>query len=213
YTAEPNFSGLFRLIDDFDKYSSQATGSDDGQINRRGQHQIMQTFTPKFDLRETETAYELHGELPGIEKDAVHIEFNDEQTISIRGRVERSHNLHSGGDDDENPEKPVMVGRKGSADNGSDHNNKKGAHQNGGSSSTTDVAKANESDTQVSAATVPANKVKYWVSERSVGEFSRSFSFPQRVDSEHVTAALNNGVLNVTVPKAQKPLGRRIAIN
>ena len=54
---------------------------------------------------------------------------------------------------------------------------------------------------------------KYWVSERSVGEFSRAFQFPTNVDQDNVRASLTNGILSVTVPKAKKPEGRRIAIN
>ncbi|KAK4942371.1 hypothetical protein LTR10_017818 [Elasticomyces elasticus] len=44
----------------------------------------------------------------------------------------------------------------------------------------------------------------YWVTERSVGEFARSFSFPNRVDQENVRASMKNGILSVVVPKAQK---------
>ena len=42
------------------------------------------------DVRETEHAYELHGELPGIERENLNIEFTDPRTIQIRGRVERT---------------------------------------------------------------------------------------------------------------------------
>ncbi|KAL2006936.1 hypothetical protein VTN00DRAFT_9604 [Thermoascus crustaceus] len=56
------------------------------------------------------------------------------------------------------------------------------------------------------------NKAKYWVSERSVGEFHRSFTFPTRVDQENVRASLKNGILSVTVPKATAPSARKITI-
>ena len=46
-----------------------------------------------------------------------------------------------------------------------------------------------------------ATKSTYWMSERSVGEFARSFSFPNRVDQGNVKASLRNGVLGVVVPK------------
>ena len=54
---------------------------------------------------------------------------------------------------------------------------------------------------------------KYWVSERSIGEFSRTFSFPSPVDQDTVTAGLDNGILNLSIPKAKKKESRRITIN
>ena len=56
-------------------------------------------------------------------------------------------------------------------------------------------------------------KTKYWVSERSVGEFHRSFSFPGRVDQDGVKASLKNGVLSIVVPKlAAIKHSRKVAI-
>src|ERR1700744_3824591 len=48
------------------------------------------TFAPKFDVREAKDSYVLEGELPGIDQKDVVIEFADEQTITIKGRTERS---------------------------------------------------------------------------------------------------------------------------
>lgn len=56
------------------------------------------------------------------------------------------------------------------------------------------------------------NRPKYWVSERSVGEFSRSFSFPGPVDIDRVKASLEHGILKVIVPKREKKQGRRIQV-
>ncbi|KAL3455473.1 Hsp20/alpha crystallin family protein [Aspergillus heterothallicus] len=43
----------------------------------------------------------------------------------------------------------------------------------------------------------------WWCSERSVGDFRRSFSFPSPVDQDNIDAAFENGVLSITVKKAQ----------
>lgn len=54
---------------------------------------------------------------------------------------------------------------------------------------------------------------KYWVSERTIGEFQRTFSFPGSVDIDKVHASLAHGILKVVVPKREKPVGRRIEIH
>ncbi|KAI1805913.1 small heat shock protein [Daldinia bambusicola] len=212
-SAEPNFTGLFRLIDDFDRYAGQ---SETGNAQQGGRHhgRHLPTFTPKFDLKETEQAFELHGELPGIEKDQVHIEFTDPQTIVVRGRVERTYTSGT---------PPAGLLEKGQESSGAitdkEHHEKapkptvEDAPEEGdGSNKTvaqTDKNKAAAEQQQKNQQPVH----KYWVSERSVGEFSRTFQFPSRVDTDNVSASLNNGILSVVVPKAKKPEGRRIQIN
>jgi HSP20 family protein len=52
----------------------------------------------------------------------------------------------------------------------------------------------------------------YWVSERSVGEFHRTFTFPSRVDSEAVTAKLKDGILSVMISKVVGQGGKRITV-
>lgn len=54
---------------------------------------------------------------------------------------------------------------------------------------------------------------RYWVSERSVGEFQRSFNFPTRVNQDEVRAVLKHGVLSITVPKATAPQTKKITID
>ena len=44
----------------------------------------------------------------------------------------------------------------------------------------------------------------WWVSERSMGDFRRSFSFPSPVDRDATHAHLRDGILTVTVPKTMK---------
>lgn len=52
----------------------------------------------------------------------------------------------------------------------------------------------------------------FWVLERSVGEFSRSFGFPVPVDQDAVKASLKNGILSIVVPKSKKQESRKITI-
>ncbi|KAI1452364.1 HSP20-like chaperone [Annulohypoxylon moriforme] len=214
--AEPNFTGLFRLIDDFDKYALQ-NNNGTAAAQQGGRHaRHLPTFTPKFDLRETENNYELHGELPGIEKENVHVEFTDPQTIVVRGRVERTYQAGT---------PPAGLLEKAPEASGAiteapkeEHHDK--AHQptveddTEGAAPTSANTVAETDKGKVAEQQQPKQpQHKFWVSERSVGEFSRTFQFPSRVDTDNVAASLNNGILTVTVPKSKKPEGRRIQVN
>ncbi|KAJ9349909.1 30 kDa heat shock protein [Paecilomyces variotii] len=53
---------------------------------------------------------------------------------------------------------------------------------------------------------------RYWVSERSIGEFHRTFTFPTRVDQDRVKASLKDGVLSIEVPKAAPAAAKKITV-
>ena len=55
--------------------------------------------------------------------------------------------------------------------------------------------------------------VRYHRREREAGKFSRAISLPGDIDPEGVSASLANGILKVSVPKAEKAKPRQIAIN
>ena len=164
----------------------------------------MKTFSPKFDVKELPDAYELHGELPGIEQKDVEIEFTDSQTLTIRGRVERSYTSGT-------PPSNLVEGIKSS-----------GSITEGGEQTTShkatveDENEANKTSTSVATQEQKPEQqeqAKFWVSERSVGEFARSFSFPTRVDQDAVKASMKNGILSILVPKAKKHESRKIQIS
>ncbi|HWM91007.1 MAG TPA: Hsp20/alpha crystallin family protein [Thermoanaerobaculia bacterium] len=58
-----------------------------------------------------------------------------------------------------------------------------------------------------------AKKESYHRVERTYGTFARTFSLPTQVDAENVQAAFENGILTVTIPKAEQAKPRRIAIS
>ncbi|KAH6975848.1 HSP20-like chaperone [Ilyonectria destructans] len=186
--ADPDtsFTPLFRLLDDFDNYSRQGVS---------GRRTGMPSWQPKFDVCETGEAYELHGELPGINKEDVHIEFTEPHSMLIRGRTERTYTAGT-------PPAGLVEGTtRGGAITEGDMESKK----------------ASEAGTEATEKEMPeikkSDKAKYWLSERSVGEFSRSFNFPTQVDQESVTANFKDGILKILVPKAKKHESKRIAIS
>lgn len=166
----------------------------------------MKTFTPKFDVKETADAYELHGDLPGIEQKDVEIEFTDAQTINIKGRTERSYTSGTppaGFVEDAPSQNTITDGKTPETNSGKAHQPTVEDEKDGETSNANTVA------TKTAHEEHKAPSARYWVSERSVGEFSRSFSFPIRVDVDAVKASMKNGVLTVEVPKAKKQESRK----
>ncbi|KAL7927522.1 HSP20-like chaperone [Trichoderma austrokoningii] len=202
YTPESSFTPLFRLLDDFDSYSRQSNGA------QHATHRTVAHWQPKFDVRETGEAYELHGELPGLNKQDVQIEFTDPQSLLIRGKVERTYTTGTS---------DALM--SGAVTESAKEERPKSPHQatvedelEDGVTTTTTAASDNEVVKAAPTKQKPTDTAKYWLTERSVGEFSRAFNFPTRVNQEGVTASFKDGILNVVVPKAAKHEPRRIAV-
>jgi len=197
YGEDPTFTNLFRMLDDFATYSREAQGSQTNNTRLVNQRLI----TPKFDVRETENTYELHGELPGIDREHLQIEFTESQTISIRGRLERNYTAGT---------PPSTSANEDSQTSGAITGGTEASHQ--------DTEAAKEKSTTTTAVTAPEKNAipkrhdRYWHQERSIGEFNRTFTFPICVDESAVRANLDKGILHITIPKAAKPAARRINI-
>ncbi|MBM3324834.1 MAG: Hsp20/alpha crystallin family protein [Calditrichaeota bacterium] len=59
---------------------------------------------------------------------------------------------------------------------------------------------------------VTENKRNYRRIERCYGQFQRSFTLPSSVNAEEVKAEMDNGVLTITLPKAEEAKAREIPI-
>lgn len=194
---------LFRLLDDY----SQSSGS--------GISSAVRAFHPKFDVREHKESYELQGELPGIDQKDVHIEFADPHTLVIKGHVEREYSSDGAHQAQGRITGDVTEGNashKVTVEDADDEADK--AQSKHDSASGIQVSKKS-SGAQASKQSggAPANNgPKYWVSERSVGEFHRAFTFPSRVDQDAVKAKLTNGILSIVVPKATEHKSKRINV-
>ena len=164
------------------------------------------------------------------------IEFVDERTLVIRGRTTHEYSSGQNGDEATSTTNAVEAGDK-TVDNAEE----KAANSNyrrpsvqeedsdyvdagaeaasasapkpNSSQPTTELAEqtTQQGSKDVSSAPEQPN-FKYWISERSVGEFERRFSFPGRVDQDAVKASLKNGILSVVVPKIVRGEARRIVI-
>lgn len=54
---------------------------------------------------------------------------------------------------------------------------------------------------------------EYYCSERCYGSFFRSITLPAAVDSEHIEATYENGVLEITLPKAAEVKPKKVEIS
>jgi len=215
HNQDRSFTPLFRLLDDFDLYSRQSNPKANG-------HCAVPQWQPKFDVRETAGAYELHGELPGVSKDHVNIEFSEPQTLVVRGKVERSYTAGTpptgqvkdtamSGALPEAEEEPKTT-KQATVEDEEDEEWSNASPSAPGTPTTTTAEVSKQPEVKPEEKK-PADNAKYWLTERSLGEFSRSFNFPARVDQDEVTANFQDGILSIVVPKAKKHESRRIAIN
>jgi len=188
------FTPLFRLLDDYATHQGARTGSS----------RSLSSFKPAFDIKETKDNYELHGELPGIDQKDVQIEFSDASTLTIKGRTER--HTESGTP----PSTGFIEGstEQGKLTDSTEHYRAPSVEDESSAVATPSASNQVASTTNAQ----PQPQSRYWVSERSVGEFHRAFSFPTRVDHDNVKAGLKNGILSIIVPKSQAPTTRRINI-
>jgi HSP20 family molecular chaperone IbpA len=206
YNTDASFTPLFRLLDDFDRYSNIRTGSHHRNADQK--------FNAKFDVVETADAFELHAELSGIEKKDVQIEFTDHQTISVRGRIERNYRAGTppttaSGAIEDTEKAPAAIDHHATVE---DEVDDASTAQPTPATSAADTTAAVVPTDKTEASKKQDSKHHFWVSERSVGSFHRTFTFPSNIDQEGVKAALNNGVLTIVVPKAKKLQTRSIAI-
>ena len=129
------------------------------------------------------------------------IEFTDPHTLIVKGRVERSYESGT------KPEQGKITGEVSGEKEKAAHKATVEDENEGAVANTSGAGNG-----PVEKHQGEKEEAKYWVSERSVGEFHRSFSFPSRVDQDNVKAKLDNGVLTITVPKAAAPKARKINI-
>ncbi|OOQ86076.1 hypothetical protein PEBR_24254 [Penicillium brasilianum] len=237
-----DFSPLFRLLDDFETHRSRPAPTKSSRCKPSSPSTSTTptrrtVFIPAFDVRESDDAYHLDGELPGVDQSNIDIEFTDPQTLIIKGRTERNYpstapsaspQIEPRGqdtpttsasrtpspswhqptveDDDEVDDGNVSDARSSTASVRSASSSR--------STSAVIVEKPSTSTPAPAESSTPSTPSTdhYWLAERSVGEFQRTFAFSARVDQDGVRAALKNGILSIVVPKEAAPMTKKIRV-
>jgi HSP20 family protein len=104
------------------------------------------TYSPRFDIWETEDELVLSGDMPGVLPEDLDIRFENRE-LSIRGKVRPRH-----------------------------------------------------------------EKTEFLYAEYGIGDFYRTFTVGETVDSSKIAAELKNGVVTIHLPKSEKVKPRRIEV-
>ncbi|MFP4227214.1 MAG: Hsp20/alpha crystallin family protein [Salinivenus sp.] len=130
---------------EMDRVFSRFFPSQNEEENRSSQQAV---WAPRTDLTETEEAYHIHLDLPGMRKEDLKINYQDsELTVSGERTSDRS-----------------------------------------------------------------GNEAEYVRVERPFGHFYRSFTLPQTVHADKISATYEHGVLTISVPKTEDVKPRQIDI-
>jgi HSP20 family protein len=191
----PNLSSLVHAIEDpyFDKNSH---------------HRHEDIYSPKFDVRESDSAFFLEGEFPGVmRKEDLTIEKLGPRTLLVEANVTRfdvraewgqsvlapisaAHSLKA--------EQPQMVSDKGKTGK----RDEEGAYEQNNPAAEWKEEKSSGDGLRIKLA------------ERHVGYLQRSFTFPCAVDIDALKARLRCGLLVMMVPKMRdtKNVSKKIDI-
>lgn len=216
--ARNDFAPLFSLLDD--------TFNEVARASRQARRP---PFAPRFNVSEGSDYYSLEGELPGVEQQNLSVEFTDENTLTVKGRVEKQSQSTAASAIEESKStettdaqaeasetqsvrshQPTVEDEKDWTEVGSPTTSEAAPSTTTAQAEQTTVTPSQPEQQQQQQPEQPQSRP--WLSERSIGEFSRSFSFSERVDQDAVKASLKNGILSIVVPKAAKPENRRIYI-
>lgn len=188
------FSQLERLTNEMNTHLNDAFGE---QAEGQGTTwQKLLTSTPKFDVKETDEAYILEGELPGVAKKDVSLDFADDNTLLLKTKTETFR--------EQKPAAPAQSEQKQVEGAGAESTQMTGANPDAATQDADKDKQVTTTNGEKSVAAPAAPQPTYHLTERTYGSFQRAFSFPAPVKHEEVKAKLSNGVLTVTVPKVQK---------
>jgi len=136
-------------------------------------------FRPKSDLYEDDKAFYIHLDLPGITRDQIHLELleiHGDSTLYISGEKHFYQNPYSS------------------------------------TLSSSSVTSTSSSPSSTPSPSVPSNSSKFYPNGENLkisklgcefGKFFRSFSIPESTDLEKIEAKMENGSLDVILPKKE----------
>ena len=159
------------------------------------------SFSPRFDVRESDSAFFLEGEFPGIaRKEDIVIEKLGKRTLLVQ-----TTNCRFNVDEEWNQHGPVAHANAETEQQGPRATNlaKSRSHDGGGNPENSSKEKGERDE-----------GLQVRLDERRIGYLQRSFTFPSAVNIDALKARLRHGLLVMMVPKVRdaKDDSRRICI-
>ncbi|CAG1968424.1 unnamed protein product [Fusarium graminearum] len=177
-------------------------------------------WEPRFEAHETEDSFVLYGELPGLNKENVTVEFPEPRKLVVSGKVERFTDAPKPAETTAEQTAPAPAVESDNEDTQSrssyqatvedDVDDEFEVLSHTSQKSETVSQPQPETPSQKAAEKQPEQPEE----PRRAGytkEFSRYFTFPTYINHEAVTAELKDGLLTITIPKAV-PQSHRIVI-
>jgi len=143
-------------------------------------------FAPKINLSEDEKHYYINADLPGLNKNQVKMELDEDRILTISGKREYTYNNNN-----ETTKK------------GKEEENEMETEQ---TEQQVQSEKTQEEKDNVKNDETEKNNGKYFsIKECNYGSFSRSFRLPEDTDIENIQAKMENGVLEIIINKMEPP--------
>lgn len=196
------FRPFFRGFDDPFARSGRATPSFYAPARSLLEHPFFNRNTSAqsgVDLTEEGDHYIVEAELPGVKKEDLNVTVGDAgRSVTIEGKVFR-RNASRGAI--EGAQKPAIkeAGEKAASSNGEGKSSFKPA-----------IVGANADGDIAGASSTPSDEQTQSTFRSS---FTRTVWLPQPVAANKVQAKLVDGILTVTIPKAEEPASVRVAVN
>jgi HSP20 family molecular chaperone IbpA len=185
--TESPFASLYYLLKSFENYAIQNSPFSNTKETE------MDLWHPKFELGEASDSYKLYGELPGLRKDNLCVEFTHPQTLLVRGKFEFPPT---------NDHTRVSRGESGAA-KGAKANLKEPLASTTNENSAHTSQQLSEEDLKAVGEESSDSKIIHSLRDWRRGEFSRTFNFSVPIAPDAATATLRDGILTVFVPKAK----------
>jgi len=149
-------------------------------------------FTPEINLSEDEKNYYIHADLPGLTKDQVKMELNEDRILTISGEREFIYNNSNEKEQEKEQEQEQNISTETTET--TENNEMETEPTNEKQETDENTENKNEKETR-----------QYRIKECSYGTFSRSFQIPEDANIENIQAKMENGVLEVIINKIETP--------
>jgi HSP20 family molecular chaperone IbpA len=179
-------------------------------------------WEPRFEAHETEDSFVVYGELPGLNKNHVTVEFPEPCKLVVSGKVERFTEAPKAAETTTEQTAPAPVIEPDNEDTRSRSSYQATVEDDVDGDDFEVLSHTSEKSETISQPEPEtlSEKAKEKQPEQPkeprhsgyIKEFSRYFTFPTYVNHDAVTADLKDGLLTIVVPKAT-PKSQRIMIN